>query len=605
MKQTILAGMICALMTVRLSVCAEETDMTEMDMMKTAPAVCCNGSNVLVIANTAWKGKDCSEVGESEGVARYYMERRKVPESNLLLVEVEEEEPDYAVFHRRVIVPVSLKLKELRGESETDPILYIVCCYGVPIRINPGFRGFRMYEPTKEKERKFNPDGSLKTDKKPTYQNMRAADSFLCYPHVLAKLSEDEVPDAARYDFGEAFQKYDFAPPRIHPYYGMCVQPAKAEPNKEFRIGMCFSKQTGRPMSFAEKRKENSNAFAYYLVCRLDAPTPLIARSLVDKALYAEKFWQNPGVANKVTYHTQGVFDLGELLLSNKLVTDSIEWFKGKAVGSPFRKDPWPMIVDTGIKVGQEIGLPNEHGELYYPNDPNFKGKSFPLKNVGWYYGNYTTYGRYQDVYQWAVGSVGVHTDSGSSAELHTKKFDTFNRESEPEWRPGFVPHALVRNITATSGTVHEPFEDGIISANFLFRALTLGMCFADAAYAGVWDIWWKSIFVGDPLYCPFGGEKSLDKEPPKILSAKAEKRNKDLVIRATTDKPCQFQIADTRGKIMRPFFRWGDTWDDRDWFFGCEHEYSIRLPSAKIEEVILTVRSPAELISNKALKVE
>ena len=555
-----------------------------------------DGRRVLVVANRAWQGPDGREVGESEGVARYYMARRGVPNEHLLLVDVEQEEPDYPVFHRQVIVPLSRKLKELRGERDTDPILYIVCCYGMPIRINPGLADFVKAPPAKWEKTVYRPDGALTTYPRRTYRNRRAADSFLCYPHLLAGMPEDVAPDSGRNNFGDAFQDVNFAPPVVHPYYGLCVQPANPKPDPKLKIGINYSPQVEPPMSFAEARKRDPNAFADYLVCRLDAPTPRIARSLVDKAIYAEQYLECPGTRRAPTYATTSVFDLGEQATTAEQVQDAADWFAGKTHGSPFAGTPWPMIVDTGTELGQEIGIPDKDGQLYRPNDPAFKDRDFPISDVAWYYGHYTTWGRYQDVYQWAVGAVGVHMDSGCCAELHTKEFDTFADNPDPEWRPGFVPHALARNLTASSGTVHEPFEDGIIAANFLFRALSLGMPFADAAYAATRDIWWKSVAVGDPLYRPFGGDKSVDTEPPKILSASAELKDGRLSIRATTDKPCQFQVADASGQVLRPFSRWGATWDERDWFFGCEHETELKGTWKAGTDFVLSVRSPAAL---------
>ncbi|NQT91308.1 MAG: hypothetical protein HQ559_01000 [Lentisphaerae bacterium] len=563
-----------------------------------------DGGNVLVLANRGWRGEDGTEAGESERVARYYMKRRNVPERNLLVVDIEEEEPSYPVFYDEVILPLAGKLKELRGDTVEDPILYILCCYGMPIRVDPGHAVQVAGQPAEWEKTRYNPDGSIKTRKRYTYNNKRAADSFLCYPHLLARLSRQEAPGSARKNFMGVFDKYDFAPPVVHPYYGLSVQASDPKPDPGLRIGLSSSRQKIAPQTFMEARRRDPNAFAYYLVCRLDAPTPLIARSLVDKAIYAERYLQNPGANANASYRTRCVFDIGEQKKTGRQVRDAIDWFGGKTPGSPFADTPWPTIVDTGTKPGEEIGIPGKDGRLYRPNDPAFTDLEFPVKDVAWYYGHYTTYGRYQDVYQWAVGAVGVHMDSGSCAELHTTVFDTFADNPKPpdDRRPGFVPHALVRNMTATSGTVHEPFENGIIAANFLFRALSLGMNFADACYSAIEDVWWKSVFIGDPLYRPFGTTKAQDEEPPRILSAKVEIRGEDVTIRAGTDKPCQFRVTDSKGKVLRPYSAWGDSWDTRDWFFSCEHVCVLRLPGEETKGLRLSVRSPAGRQSQREL---
>ncbi len=590
LKISILAGAAAAMLLLAAPVLAAE---------EAAPLP--TGSNVLVIANRAWKGRNGREAGESEKVARYYMERRAVPVRNLLLVEIEPDDPDYAAFHSGVIVPLAGKLKALRQDNDRDDILYILCCYGVPIRVRMPFPE-EAYGYPRWKEAVFNPDGSVQQEKQRRYSALRAADSFLCYPQVLSKLAASAAPDRARDRFGGVFDEFDFAPPPIHPYYGLCVKPGKSPTPGPLKIGYGTSNQTGPALRFGAARRLDPNRFAYYLVCRLDAPTPLIARSLVDKALYAEAHLWNPGADEPVPYWTQAVFDLGELTKSNEQIRDAADWFAGRSAGSPFVGRPWPAIVDTGIQGGQEIGVRGTNATPYLPNDPAFSPSNWPLRNAVWYAGTYTTWGRYQDVYRWAVGSVGIHIDSGNCADIHTTNFDAFAHSEDPgeEGRPGFIPHALTRNLTASAGVVHEPFEDGITDVGFLFRALSLGMPFADACYAATRDIWWKATFIGDPLYRPFDGQKSVDKTPPEIISAEAHNESGRWRVTAFSDKPCQFTV-NVNGKEIKPFEQWGKSWADRDWFFGCELDLLLdpsAAPAGKDPIVTVKARSPAGLES-------
>jgi hypothetical protein len=564
-----------------------------------------SGDQVLVVANRGWTGPDGAETGTSEAVARHYMLKRNVPEANLLLVEVPTE-PDYATFHREVIVPVAQKLKTLREPAETDPILYILCCYGMPLHVNLPVPNEIYDYPDRWQPKTFTDAGAMQLVKKRRYATPRSADSFLCYPHLLAQLAADRVPDAARYDFGGVFQDSGAAPPKVHPYYGLCVQAADAARKGELRVGFQHAVQPGAPLRFAAARRQDPNRFAYYLVCRLDAPNPLVARSLVDKAVYAERYLALPGNTNSTSTVPEAVFDLGELARTNEQIEDAIRWFAGQAPGSPFRDTPWPMLVDRNVKPGEEIGIPDAAGNLYRPADPRFAQRDFPIRNVLWYYGNYTTWGRYQDVYQWAVGSVGVHADSGSCADMHPERFDAFQNDPNPpdSLRAGFVPHALMRNLTASSGAVHEPFEDGIIAANFLFRALSLGMPFADACYAATRDIWWKSVFIGDPLYRPFGGTKVDDVTPPRFLHATARLKEGTLTVSAETDKPCQFAVQ-AGARLLRPFHRWGEAWSDRDWLFACELDATVALQDTAATDLVVTARSPAGLESQQQVPIK
>lgn len=562
-----------------------------------------NGSNVLVVANAAWNGLAGETPDVSERVARYYMLRRGVPEDHLLLVNVEST-PSYATFHQKVVTPLAKKLESLRGADGNDPILYILCCYGMPLNVSLNLPLKQREYPEQERKTVYNSDGSVKLQEEHTYAWPRSADSFLCYPQWLAAQSPTNTLDSNRNAFGGLYHTMSSAPPLTHPYYGLSVQAQDAVATQELQIGYATSRQKEAPISFAEARSRNPNKFAYYLVCRLDAPNAQVARSLVDKAVYAERYLKNPGDHAPISYSTECVFDMGEQEITCLQVKDCVEWFSGRAAGSPFRNKPWPMIVDTATGPGQEIGVANTNGVLYRPNDPKFVGRSFPMTNVVWYYGHYTTYGRYQDVYQWAVGAIGIHMDSGACADLHTREWDAFRNMAEPpdEKRSGFVPHALMRNMTASSGPVHEPFEDGIIAGNFLFRALSLGRNFADACYTATRDIWWKSLFVGDPLYTPFASEKQLDRDAPRILTALIEKKHgEERWLCVTTDKPCQFAVS-ANGRDIRPFSCWGDEWANRDWFFACELYFKI--PDQATNAIcIIRAKSPAGLVTTAEAK--
>src|SRR5262249_56169481 len=90
----------------------------------------------------------------------------------------------------------------------------------------------------------------------------------------------------------------------------------------------------------------------------------------------------------------------------------------------------------------------------------------FPLTDVVFYYGYYGL-GQYHDVYQFRVGAVGSHMDSGSIV-----------------WARG----AIRRGITATSGAVSEPSSRGLPYMSSAFIALTSGHDVAEAFYSATWD---------------------------------------------------------------------------------------------------------------------
>jgi uncharacterized protein (TIGR03790 family) len=198
-------------------------------------------ASTLVIANKA--------VPAGVEVARYYMEKRHVPEANLLLLETTSDIGLTRVrYSREIEEPVrawlqargALGAKRLRQGAPN--ILYIVLCYGVPTTV---------WEET--------PQG---TSAATAWERNRAS-----VDGELAALFFDEAPETLV----------------RNPYFGQSAHPRDAV------------------------------QFPLFLVTRLDGPTPEIARGLVDSALAAERlgvqgvgYFDTQGI-------TQGSYRAGDL----------------------------------------------------------------------------------------------------------------------------------------------------------------------------------------------------------------------------------------------------------------------------------------------------
>jgi hypothetical protein len=121
----------------------------------------------------------------------------------------------------------------------------------------------------------------------------------------------------------------------------------------------------------------------------------------------------------------------------------------------------------------------------------------FPLTDVVFYYGYYGLM-QYHDVYQFRVGAVGSHMDSGSVV---------------------WARAAMRRGITATAGAVSEPASTGLPFMASAFAALTSGHDVAEAFYSAIpFNTRWNTVIFGDPLYAPFRiRAKRPDETPPVI----------------------------------------------------------------------------------------
>jgi uncharacterized protein (TIGR03790 family) len=197
------------------------------------------------------------------------------------------------------------------------------------------------------------------------------------------------------------------------------------------------------------------------MVSRLDAPTAAIARSLIDKALEAEKngMWG------------RAYLDVRKTSEENFKVGDN--WIYGAA------------------ELCRRLGL-----ETVLDENPGTFPAGFPMSQIGVYIGWYD-----ENVsgplslpkVEFMPGAFGYHLHSFSAATL---------RSTNRNW----VGPLLSKGVTTTMGSVYEPYLSGTPDmAVFTSRLILDGFTFGEAAYASQAVLSWQTTVVGDPLYRPFG----------------------------------------------------------------------------------------------------
>jgi len=215
-------------------------------------------------------------------------------------------------------------------------------------------------------------------------------------------------------------------------------------------------------VSFA-KYREQPKAKTIYSVWRLDGATPEIAKGLVDKALYAEAH----GLKGKAYFDIRGTIQ---------------------------------TFIDTGYGAGEwEI-----YRASYFANKAGFdttldqNGTEFgtapsllKCDNAALYAGWYSLQ-HYNDAFSWVPGAIGFHLDSASATDPH--KGDNW------------VGGALLKGITVTSGSVTEPYLEGLVHPDQIFLYLFQGANVGDAVVRGTRWLKWMILNLGDPLYTPFPG---------------------------------------------------------------------------------------------------
>jgi uncharacterized protein (TIGR03790 family) len=244
----------------------------------------------------------------------------------------------------------------------------------------------------------------------------------------------------------------------------------------EYAGPRALGKETGNQPYFGEAQSEG-NAYApfvpfakyrdqpsaktIYSVWRLDGATANIARGLVDKAMYAE----SNGLKGKA------YFDLGY-----------------PAVGSPdsgYGAGGWDIYraSEFARKAGFDITVDEKETEFGTAPSP------LRCENAALYTGWYSLH-HYNDAFGWVPGAIGFHLDSASAT----------NPRLPDNWSGG----ALLKGITVTSGSVTEPFLEGLVHPDQIFLYLFQGANVGDAVLHSTRWLKWMILNFGDPLYRPF-----------------------------------------------------------------------------------------------------
>lgn len=215
------------------------------------------------------------------------------------------------------------------------------------------------------------------------------------------------------------------------------------------------------------------------MVARLDGPTPEIARRLVDQAQQAER---------------DGLWGRAYIDLRN--------------IADPGLKqgDDWIRTASEVCKTAGFETVVDQSGALF--------PAAFPMSHVAFYAGWYSEHviGAFdRPTVEFMPGAFAYHLHSFSAASL---------RNTNRNW----VGPLLAKGVTATMGTVNEPYlggtpDIGTFAARFLYFGMTLG----EAGCAAQSVLSWQTTLVGDPLYRPCG-------KPPRQRHEELQARHSKLL---------------------------------------------------------------------------
>jgi photosystem II stability/assembly factor-like uncharacterized protein len=263
----------------------------------------------------------------------------------------------------------------------------------------------------------------------------------------------------------------------------------------------------------------------WYLVSRIDGPSLDVCLSMIDNALFAERYLGPGGytgtayIDTRASRYGRPPYDLAELrefLPSFYNYGDMDKSIARSILTFADRNRAWKDEV-TGAVIG---GPPEGNGPVWRDGSPASNAPR-AVMYTGWY-----NYGTYYNVWDWLPGSVAVDFNSASAYAFR----------GHPTV-PYFAPGALSHGVTALVGSITEPYNYHP-QPDALMEYLARGFSFGEAAMLSTPVIRsGKAMFLGDPLYRPCAPKDVIPVPVPTlsgVFSASAGAR----VLRVETDIP-------------------------------------------------------------------
>jgi uncharacterized protein (TIGR03790 family) len=227
------------------------------------------------------------------------------------------------------------------------------------------------------------------------------------------------------------------------------------------------------PLYWQMPDREKAAAQPVLLTCRLDGPTPEIARRLVDDALEAEA----AGLEGKVYVDARGI-------------------------GYDPKGDAGFGYGGYDQSMRDMAALLKDEGKLDVTLDD--KGELFAAESCadcalycGWY-----SHANFIDCCKFKKGAIAWHLASSEAVSLR--------QEGARYW----CKNLLEKGAAATLGPVAEPFTIGFPKPEEFFGMLATGKYTLVESYGrSVMLTSWMGTLIGDPLYNPYGKRPAISED--------------------------------------------------------------------------------------------
>jgi uncharacterized protein (TIGR03790 family) len=435
-------------------------------LLPAVPAPALEPAQVFVVANR--------NVPASRDVADHYLSRRHVPRENLILLDLPTaEDISRADYDAKLVAPLRAALADRR-----DRVKVLLTVYGVPLRVGPA-------EPTAQEKaelERFRPTVEER-DREVQALRKQVAD-------LEAEAKKEPAGDAARRLPGVR-QELNAAAVRLEQARVRAGRLGKAESgaavDSELMLlwwdGYELSRWVWNPLNWQAPPDLHKGKPPVLMTCRLDGPTPEIAKGLVDQAVEVER----KGLTGRVYIDARGIrFDPAK------------ENGYGLAGYDQSFRETAELLTRAGLPVTLD-----DRPEVFPPN-------SCPdcALYTGWY-----SLATYVDSFRFVPGAVAWHLASSECGSLH-------RTDGNNQW----CYRLLQNGVAATLGPVGEPYTVGFPKPEEFFGFLATGQytlveCYSRTALMASW----MGVLIGDPLYNPFAKSPKLrpDQVHPSPRGAK------------------------------------------------------------------------------------
>jgi len=397
----------------------------------------------------------------SVALGEFYCQQRKVPMDHILRLDLPDtEEMSRADYESRLLAPLKEKLKSFQQQD-----FILLTTYGVPIRV-----GNATPKPDEAARLEL-----LKNELKRNYDKLSEANDQIrklneANEKAKAKLFEGDVTRLK-----ESIMRLD--------QQAMMLDQRESNAAVDSELAMMWyppyplSRWQLNTRFFTITESARAKMPRLVMTCRIDGPTPAVAKRIIEDAIQAE---EAGGPAGFAYVDARG-----------------INWQKeGDATAGTYGG------YDESLRELSELFKKCHFRTTLNNTDDVFRVGSCPRTALycGWY-----ALQNYTPAFELMKGSIAYHIASFEAVSLR--------EANNKRW----VPNLLQDGACVSIGPVWEPYLIAFPKPATFFGFLLAGHTVVESYWLSNHFTSWQMMIIGDPLYRPYGKKPRLKTEEVKL----------------------------------------------------------------------------------------